>query len=176
VKRFAIKYYFLSLQERACTICCSMVSISKILTLNCHIVIHFKGYINHNYVLFMCKIVFNQNILWLFMSFLYICIKMSISSLSQTKPGTLIVKSTAQKFSATINSDVMLKLTSLHIHLISGSFIFESRIYFQKQGCVKFSGIFKVRYFLDWYDNSKLRFKYIFELLPSLGVRRPSFV
>jgi hypothetical protein len=83
------------------------------------------------------------------MSFLYICIKMSISSLSQTKPGTLIVKSTAQKFSATINSDVMLKLTSLHIHLISGSFIFESRIYFQKQGCVKFSGIFKVRYFLD---------------------------
>jgi len=29
--------------------------------------------------------------------------------------------------SATINSDVTLKLTSLHIHLISGSFIFESR-------------------------------------------------
>jgi hypothetical protein len=25
----------------------------------------------------------------------------------------------------------------------------ESRIYFQKQGYVKFSGIFKVRYFLD---------------------------
>jgi hypothetical protein len=74
---------------------------------------------------------------------------MSISSLSQTKPGTLIVKSTAQKFSATINSDVTLKLTPLHIHLISGSFIFESRIYFQKQDYVKFSGIFKVRYFLD---------------------------
>jgi hypothetical protein len=49
------------------------------------------------------------------MSFLYICIKMSISSLSQTKPGTLIVKSTAQKFSATINSDVTLKLTPLHM-------------------------------------------------------------
>ena len=30
-------------------------------------------------------------------------------------------------FCATINSDVTLKLTSLHIHLISGSFIFESR-------------------------------------------------
>ena len=32
-----------------------------------------------------------------------------------------------RNFSATINSDVTLKLTSLHIHLISGSFIFESR-------------------------------------------------
>ena len=32
-----------------------------------------------------------------------------------------------ENVSATINSDVTLKLTSLHIHLISGSFIFESR-------------------------------------------------
>jgi hypothetical protein len=31
-------------------------------------------------------------------------------------------------FCATINSDVTLKLTSLHIHLISGSFIFEADV------------------------------------------------
>jgi hypothetical protein len=36
-----------------------------------------------------------------------------------------------RNFSATINSDVTLKLTSLHIHLISGSFIFESRRHFK---------------------------------------------
>jgi hypothetical protein len=73
----------------------------------------------------------------------------------------------------TDHDDVTLKLTPLYIHLISGSFIFESRIYFQKQGYVKFSGIFKVRYFLDWYDNSKLRFKYIFSYCHHLasGVR-----
>jgi hypothetical protein len=33
-------------------------------------------------------------------------------------------------FCAAINSDATLKLTSLHIHLISGSFIFESRRHF----------------------------------------------
>ena len=30
----------------------------------------------HHYILFMCKIVFNQNIFGMFMSLLYICIKM----------------------------------------------------------------------------------------------------
>ena len=47
--------------------------------------------------------------------------------------------------SATINSDVTLKLTSLHIHLISGSFISrrQFKIIFKKQDCVKFSEYLK---------------------------------
>ena len=50
-------------------------------------------------------------------------------------------------FCATINSDVTLKLTSLHIHLISGSFIFESRR--------QFKIIFKSRVVLDFLEYLK---------------------